>query len=135
MDRVSSRVVHESVEGVPIYRDLVVLSMRSGGKGGEEDGTEEEVLEKHGGRVWRRWASGLLWYGEVSVVEEGDFFWLQSTGRKKVGMSALHGGCASWWPAEGRINLLSLCWRHQKATWWCRRGLSPLASLGDESLG
>jgi hypothetical protein len=54
-DRV--RVVYEAAKGVPVYRDLVVLSMRSGGNGREEDGVEKEALEKHGDGVWRRWAS------------------------------------------------------------------------------
>ena len=66
MDRVFVHVIYESVDGVRIYRDLGVLSMRSGCKGGEEDGTEEEVLEKHGGRGWRRWASDLLWCVDVA---------------------------------------------------------------------
>ena len=54
-DRV--RVVYEAVKGGRICRDLVVLWMRSGGNGREEDGAENEALEKHGDGVWRRWAS------------------------------------------------------------------------------
>jgi hypothetical protein len=70
MDRV--RVIYEAVKGVPIYRDLVVLSMRSGGNGREEDEAENEALEKHGEGVWRRWASERPDPQESALIRGGE---------------------------------------------------------------
>lgn len=97
MDRV--RAVYEAVKGVPIYRDLVVLWMRSSGNGREEDGAEKEALEKHGDGVWRRWASerpdpqesALIWGGECCRGRRV-FLGAEHAGRKKVGISTLHDG-------------------------------------------
>jgi hypothetical protein len=83
MNRV--RVVYEAVKGVPIYRDLAVLWMRSGGNGREEDGAEKEALEKHGDGVWRRWASERPDPQESALIRGGErcrgrrAFWVQST--------------------------------------------------------
>lgn len=123
MDRV--RVVCEAVKGVKIYRDLVVLWMRSGGNGREEDGAEKEALEKHSDGVWRRWASERPNPQESVLIRGGEcrrgrrvFLGAEHTGRKKVGISALYDRAEESHqlsPPPSRIDKpLQPYWRRQK---------------------
>jgi hypothetical protein len=130
------------VKGVTIYRDLVVLWMRSGGNGREEDGAEKEALEKHSDGVWRRWASERPNPQESVLIRGGEcrrgrrvFLGAEHTGRKKVGISALHDGPEERHqlsPPPSRINLFSLA-RAGKNTTWVPSGLvvSRAASPSD----
>jgi hypothetical protein len=79
----------------------MVLSTRWEGNGREEDGAEEkESLEKHSGRVWRRWAS------KRRDRQESEFCW---SFEESEGLSKCQACRAQVAVAEDRATRLQHC--------------------------